>query len=400
MVAISSCNSPLNMSLQTLDLGDRSHPNKNVRAVVFVPGLMGSSLLYKGQGRLGEEIEKYLWSEDVLSILSEETLTTLALPVPTGGKVVADRLIRRVALFGLHVRTPEVYGPIVDYMRRLCADKETEFVEFPYDWRLSNSDSATTLADVLLERFGSIDAPKLVIVTHSMGGLVSTLALAKSVDLRKLVRMRIHIAAPFHGSIKAFSTLKVRPALNPAYDSLAWALLTLWDVRRALSGRVRCTDLLMNAIRTFSSIYELLPPGDISPLVTDIDEPYSCVDQNVWETAFRRNVGSATEVQETFARAMKLADMPPFRVIYSASHDTVSAYRIRSDRLDSDDVREDSRRVLGDGTVSGESAFHGSPVAARYREKKRPNEHISICGNRATMEKLAEYIWETEVQNQ
>ncbi|BFO21434.1 hypothetical protein SHKM778_78220 [Streptomyces sp. KM77-8] len=87
-------------------------------------------------------------------------------------------------------------------------------LEFPYDWRLSVESSARRLTEAALRHLRdwrahpagrasafrrSADRPKLVLVAHSMGGLVAQAALAASPELADATRDLITIGTPFHG---------------------------------------------------------------------------------------------------------------------------------------------------------------------------------------------------------
>ena len=124
-------------------------------------------------------------------------------------------------------------------------------IEFPYDWRLSNVVSARRLAAVVvpaLERWraqtGNPEA-KLVLVCHSMGGLVARWFL-EVLEGWKLTRRLITIGTPYQGAVNALEAL---------VNGLSMGLGPL---------RADLTDL----VRSFPSMYELLPtypcfdPGD------------------------------------------------------------------------------------------------------------------------------------------
>ena len=84
------------------------------------------------------------------------------------------------------------------------------FIEFPYDWRLSNRFTAERLAAVALtalhkQRQVNPNA-KLILVCHSMGGLVSRYFL-ECLDGAKDTRTLITFGTPYRGSLNALSFL-------------------------------------------------------------------------------------------------------------------------------------------------------------------------------------------------
>jgi hypothetical protein len=153
----------------------------------------------------------------------------------------------------LHV-IPGLWSPIKGYsaLVRFFQDRFTvhpatdtrpgNLIEVPYDWRLSNVVSARRLAAVAvpaLERWqehsGHRNA-KLVLVCHSMGGLVARWFL-EVLGGWELTRWLITVGTPYQGAVNALETLVngVSKGLGP--------------IRKDLSGLVR----------SFPSTYELLP---------------------------------------------------------------------------------------------------------------------------------------------
>ena len=90
--------------------------------------------------------------------------------------------------------------------------------EFPYDWRLSIEYNAPLLvrcceehleswrAVVQAERKGDPADVRLVVVAHSMGGLITRYATQK-LDLSALLRQVITLGTPFYGAVKGVQML-------------------------------------------------------------------------------------------------------------------------------------------------------------------------------------------------
>jgi hypothetical protein len=130
------------------------------------------------------------------------------------------------------------YGKVADYLvRRMRAIPGKTLVEFPYDWRLDNRIAAADLKSrvdqSLMERRRTHPHAKAVLVSHSMGGLVSryfTEVLGGWRDTRAIVAF----GTPHRGSLNALDTLV--------------------NGTKAL-GLVDLSDL----VRSFPSSYQLLP---------------------------------------------------------------------------------------------------------------------------------------------
>jgi len=117
------------------------------------------------------------------------------------------------------------------------------FFEFPYDWRRDNRAAARTLARFSHDRLkawressGNRDA-KLILVAHSMGGLVSRYFLEVLGGWRD-TRMLITFGTPYRGSLNALNFLAngLTKVVGP---------FTLVD--------------LSTLVRSFTSVYQLLP---------------------------------------------------------------------------------------------------------------------------------------------
>jgi pimeloyl-ACP methyl ester carboxylesterase len=134
------------------------------------------------------------------------------------------------------------YGKVSRYIREgFDVEPGRNYFEVPYDWRRDNRHAARRLkeqSDAWLHEWRA-DHPdaKLVLIAHSMGGLVARYFL-ECLDGWRDTRMLVTFGTPFRGSLNAlgFITQGMRKGFGP---------LTLIDL----------SDLL----RSFTSVYQLLP---------------------------------------------------------------------------------------------------------------------------------------------
>ncbi|MDS4040227.1 MAG: CHAT domain-containing protein [Candidatus Competibacter sp.] len=238
----------------------------------------------------------------------------------------------------------DFYGPLLEFLAR------THQVEiFPYDWRLSVRDAAQQLADALekllpvTERAGQ----PVHLVAHSMGGLVARAMIADggrgTAVWQRIVRLPnsrlLMLGTPNAGSYEAVRWLT---GFNPTQ-----AKLSLLDITQG-------TDDIINLVRQFPGLLELLPFGPKDP---DFSDPAR------WET-IKKTTSAEWEVAEAVtlraARAvwelLRAAPPDPLHMLYVAGCQpaTVVDYRF----VEEDDLYRFGRKRLGfiatpegDGTV-------------------------------------------------
>ena len=183
--------------------------------VYVLPGLMGSRI-----GSRGLLLDDVLWV-DLIEIAAGH-LTRLALPA--GSRLVALgtmllntlklKLSLRIAGFDAHLH--------------------------PYDWRASVSE----LADALNQRIAAeADGSPVMLVGHSLGGLVARLALGRQ-RTDRITRV-VQLGAPNHGSFAPVLALR---GVYPTVRKLA-----------AIDRRHTAEDLARIVFRTLPALHELLP---------------------------------------------------------------------------------------------------------------------------------------------
>jgi pimeloyl-ACP methyl ester carboxylesterase len=180
------------------------------------------------------------------------------------------------------------YGKVAQTIREeFDVQPGVNFFEFPYDWRRDNRVHARRLAresEVWLkawrERSGNDDA-KLVLIGHSMGGLICRHFL-EVLDGWKATRLLITFGTPYRGSLNAldFIVNGMKKKLGPI------TLLNLSDV-----------------LRSFTSVYQLLPiypcvdPGDGTlARVTEVEGIPGLVAERAEDAlSFHRKIREAVE---------------------------------------------------------------------------------------------------------
>ena len=214
--------------------------------IVLIPGITGSVLERDG---------KEVWSLSIGALFnairslgdSLESIEITGSDDPDqddiGDGIVATRLMPDLHLIpGLW--SIDGYGRIREAIfQRFDVKANENYFEFPYDWRRPNQVSGRRLARESEKwlsdwkaKSGNIDA-RLILVGHSMGGLVSRWFLEMLGGWEK-TRSLITFGTPYRGSINAI-------------DSLVHGL-------KQKIGPFTAVDLT-KALRSFDSVYQLLP---------------------------------------------------------------------------------------------------------------------------------------------
>ncbi|MFB8273788.1 esterase/lipase family protein [Streptomyces sp. NPDC055955] len=218
-------------------------------AVMVLPGIMGSELVDAESGRVLWGLGDARWyarawttgaSLAGLRVTDEERQGRT-------GRIVATRLLRFPA-FAPVLRGFEPYTALIAGIRRVTAHADA-VAEFPYDWRLPIELNAKRLALAAEQHLnawrahpGGSRQARLVLVAHSMGGLVAryfTHVLGGGAEVRTVITL----GTPYHGAVKAVQILSTGrgaplPLPRRRLRDLATTLPGLYD----LLPSYRCVD--------------------------------------------------------------------------------------------------------------------------------------------------------------
>jgi hypothetical protein len=210
--------------------------------VVLLPGITGSALSKDGKevwALSGNAVLRGLLSlGDSVRELELRTDDPVAEEVDG---VTAERVIPDLHLIpGLW--KIDGYTKIADALKDVFdLEPNKNFFEFAYDWRRDNRASAHRLERLSEQwladwkRESGADDPRLILIGHSMGGLVSRYFLECLEGWRR-TRALFTIGTPFRGSLNAIDTL-------------------VHGVRKGPFGLLDLSKLT----RSFTSVYQLLP---------------------------------------------------------------------------------------------------------------------------------------------
>lgn len=206
--------------------------------VVVIPGILGS-VLRRGHRQVWGYRRIITSLHRLASALTEDLLLpAAAFDDPDAGVddgVQVDGVLRTVDIIPGFFSI-DGYDELISQLRRRFSSGA--IVEFPYDWRQSNQFTARLLQEtvepLLRARRAEYPGARLVLVGHSMGGLVARYY-AECLDTRGLVHRVVTIGTPFSGAAKALAVLaNGRADLGPARLDLSDLLPSLPSVAELL----------------------------------------------------------------------------------------------------------------------------------------------------------------------
>lgn len=120
-----------------------------------------------------------------------------------------------------------------------------DFYSFPYDWRRPIPVLAKRLHDKI-EYWSKFQPKKFTLVGHSMGGLVARAYMRLFPEAEQRVEQIITLGTPYFGAVSAIENLAIG------------------NRRMQIAIRLNAANNMKRLVRNLPSIYQLLPPPDIT----------------------------------------------------------------------------------------------------------------------------------------
>lgn len=222
------------------------------RAIIIVPGIMGSELISR------TDETKFYWDETILNSQSvTETIGILNnLLCDLDGNSIND-IVPYNNKYGFMDEYKQLH---VDLKNNLGDKYEIDF--FAYDWRLSNAISGERLNEFIEKN----NFEKVVLVCHSMGGLVASSYLAMGEKQRGKVDTMVSLGTPYLGTpvmIQVWKSADIK-MLVPTVDNIGA------DIMEFLAP---VYNHLSTIVWNYRSIYELFPSQKYYDYIYE-DYPY------------------------------------------------------------------------------------------------------------------------------
>ena len=205
------------------------HVVLNPRAIVIIPGLGGTTL----ENENSYDVWPDVYSMSALACREDGTSINNLTPV------IAS------SAYGAHSVYENLYNELVDEF-----GLRYDILFLSYDWRMSNDEAIETLE----EWIDMFDYQEIILVAHSMGGLVAS-SFLKNSEYSNLVDKVITIGTPYLGAPAVLHALETGQFFD--IDYFVPPSITDDDYRNAVD-----LELCLGTMRTFNnfpSIYETLP---------------------------------------------------------------------------------------------------------------------------------------------
>lgn len=359
------------------------------RIGIIVPGILGSILWYKDV-----KPHNVIWSDNIYT--SYKNLISNPSLLKWTGKKADASLLKSVSFTGLPVlntfKAVDIWGNLLKFLSGLPEfGKDDSLLEFAYDWRQSISESAQDLKNTIEKKYlvdlssqpKAKDNERFVFFSHSMGGLVIRLLITQGFINAEWIDRIIHIGSPLVGSQSAFrSVIEIRnlPGLN----------IIAKFFRRKNSDQFY--KVLMNSMRSFPSVFELMPNRSIKYLKYPGPIHKNPLDENCFPKSC---VVNAIKTHSLLSKSNSIISKNKIKVytIYTESHTkekTDEVYEVLPIQyIQSYKITNVTTSILGDGTVLAYSA-KGDPKYCKSLAVLNV-DHSALCNDKKVV-KLVQTI--------
>lgn len=209
--------------------------------VIFVPGIAGSEL-YNDRELVWINTWRLLGSQlPVLNLFQMQWLLPL--------RLAADGVTPAKPSYHVHVGDVMRHGLTDAYSGMIQSLKDQGYVEgkdlrlFPYDWRQDPAVTAAQLGRLVDQTLKETGAGKVVLLSHSMGGLVARDYVVHGGAPK--VKAMMALATPWLGAPVAYRALQYGWDLGSKVPGTRWALMAPQDVKLLTQN--------------YASVYALVP---------------------------------------------------------------------------------------------------------------------------------------------
>lgn len=166
--------------------------------IIVVPGVMGSRLHFTADGQYWDPDSVWRMSHWLTTGAEKvrEEFSHAAAVMSEGNGLSADECKR-----GWAGVSKDFYGKLLEFLGKQCfGGYRTPVYAVGYDWRKSNKLSGDALAERIREILEIEKTERYILISHSMGGMVTRAALHQHSDIAGKLTGIIHVAQPVTGA--------------------------------------------------------------------------------------------------------------------------------------------------------------------------------------------------------
>jgi len=263
-------------------------------------------------------------------------------------------------------------------------DKPANLFEFPYDWRRDNRANARLLKKMLDERlrqwreYTGLKDAKVILLAHSMGGLVSRYYLEVLEGWRDC-KVLFTFGTPYRGSVNA---------VNFVANSYKKLFLDLTEVLRSLTS-----------VYQLMPIYKVVKLGEEYHRIAEVDNLPNVVKAKAENAlAFHREIEAAVNANQTNADYLQSYKIIP---IVGTQQPTMQLVSLENGQLAVNSTLPkgiDPELAGGDGTVPYLSAIP-IELSQEYRETYIAERHGSLQNNPRVLQELRDRLKATQIKS-
>lgn len=150
-----------------------------------------------------------------------------------------------VFVHGIYSYGKRCFGSLADELRTHPPFAAWRFYYYDYDYRLPIAKSGLDFADRLAEKFGKHDKKSVTLISHSMGGLVSRLALLQGCDRLKCVGRLVMLGTPNSGAVSSARLALLSNLMRTTADGIC----SITDFQRGILQLSNVTNIFDPLIR-------------------------------------------------------------------------------------------------------------------------------------------------------
>jgi pimeloyl-ACP methyl ester carboxylesterase len=207
--------------------------------LVLIPGIMGSRLYYGGNR---------VWEPEIGSAYGGITNFETYLKPNEDGSLNENYPLsyarQNANDFGAVNTYQTIYNYLTDTTNFPSSQYDVKF--FTYDWRLGSTENANRLANEL------VNDRKIILIAHSMGGLVASAYLAMGTEYSSKVEKLITFGTPYLGAAKAIGVFETGGLLD------WWQNLAIGQQIKRISANTTSTYELLPTSRTGGNFLALI----------------------------------------------------------------------------------------------------------------------------------------------